>query len=391
MGFNMVDKKVILVVDDDKAINNLLANSLSIKFSAQSVFSGQEALQFCQEQLPSAILMDVNLGDMDGREVCDKLKQQYGEQTPPVVFISGDATEESIISCFDHGADDFIAKPFSAEQVVRKVDALLRYDVLIHSLRSQSDELSELVTTTMSQASSYGSVLQMVKNLNYCDSEQEIADTVFKFLSSQGLSAAIYFTGPHGGNCFDQQSRFCSPIVREVFELAHNKKRLHKLGSRLMTSDMHCSLLVMNPPDESTEEYGVFIDVIAVIIEALEARYLGLLREKELGSLHTELSGVIHELHESVEDVRAKKQKLIDDIVLRISLSFHQLDLSEDQENFFSKMLEDTVMAHDDNNNVIMTLQEKLKVLVADINELVKPRKAKEQEEEVQVDDVQLF
>jgi len=385
----MVEKKTILVVDDDQAINLLLVNSLSIKFNAVSAFSGAEAITYCSQHKPNAILLDVNLGDIDGRDVCTTLKNEYGASTPPIIFISGDNAEENVISCFEKGADDFIAKPFSAEQVVRKVDSLLKYNVLINNLKSQSNELSELVTTTMSQASSYGAVLQMVKQLNHCDSEQEIADAIFKFLSSQGLMSAIYFENGDNSVCFDQKARICSPIVKEVFELAHNKKRLYPLGSRLMASDQHCSVLIMNPPGEGTEEYGVFIDVIAVIIEALEARYLGFLRERELENLHYELTEVIFELHESVEDVRSKKQKLIDDIVLRISLSFHQLDMSEEQEDFFSKMLEDTVMTHDDNNNVIMSLQKKLSALVSDITELVKPQKA--QTEEVTEDDVELF
>jgi len=385
----MVDRKTILVVDDDEAINSLLVNTLSIKYEADSVLCGMKAIAYCGNKKPHAILLDVNLGDIDGREVCETLKQEFGERTPPIIFISGDDSEKNVISCFNKGADDFIAKPFSPEQVVRKVDSLLKYHSLISNLQSQSDELSELVNTTMSQASSYGAVLQMVKQLNYCDSEPDIAEVVFKFLSSQGLTSAIYFVNRHGNACFDQKSRICSPIVKEVFELAHNKRRLYKLGNRLLTSDQHCSLLIMNPPQESSEEYGVFIDVIAVIIEALEARYLACLRERELSMLHTELSEVILDLHKSVEEVRAKKQKLIDDIVLRISLSFHQLDMSEEQENYFSGMLEDTVMAHDDNNNVIMTLQQRLGVLVSAINELVKPEQLSEGE--VTADDVELF
>ena len=65
---------------------------------------------------------------------------------------------------------------------------------------------------------------------------------------------------------FDQKAKICSPIIKEVFELAHNRKRLNKLGSRLIVSDKHVSILVKNPPAEATEEYGIFIDVIAVIV-----------------------------------------------------------------------------------------------------------------------------
>ena len=128
--------------------------------------------------------------------------------------------------------------------------------------------------------------------------------------------------------------------------------------------------------------------MIAVLIEALEARFLGYLREQELSLLHKELTEVVTELHESVESVRGKKQKLIDEIVLRIGMSFHQLELTEEQEAFFSKMLEDTVMAHDDDNSVIMSLQTRIKTLVDDLQDVVKPEKAKSVAEE---NDIQLF
>ena len=385
----MLDKKTILVVDDDEAINSLLTNTLSIKYRVDSEMCGMTAIAYCSNKIPDAILLDVNLGDIDGREVCSILRQEFGERMPPLIFISGDDTEQNVISCFDKGADDFIPKPFSPEQVLGKVEALLKYRAMITNLQLQSDELNELVSTSMSQASSYGALLHMVKQLNHCDSEQEIADTVFKFLASQGLVSAIYFVNNHSSQCFDQKSRICSPIVREVFELAHNKRRIYKLGNRLLTSDQHCSLLIMNPPEESAEEYGIFIDVAAVLIEALEARYLGYLRERELSQLHDELSALILDLHRSVEDVRVRKQRLIDDIVLRISLSFHQLELTEAQEEYFSRMLEDTVMTHDDNNNVIMTLQQQLGRLVQEINELVKP--AKQDSAEVGHEDIELF
>lgn len=382
------DKRV-LIVDDDPSINSLLSSAIGQKFSTESVGSGQEAVNYCVDNKPDAIVLDVNLGDMNGREVCQTLKQQYGDDAPPVVFISGDNSEKTILSCFDSGGDDFIIKPFSATQIVQKVESLFRYDTLFRNLKSQSDELSELVTSSMTQASSYGSLLNTVKKLNHCMSETEIAECVFQYLASEGLTSALYFKTPSSSFCIDQKAKICSPIIKEVFELTHNRQRLFKLQNRLVVSDQHVSLLIKNPPEEQHESYGIFIDIIAVLIEALEARYMSLLREKELFSLHSELTQVIFELHHGVEDVRAKKQKLVDDIVLRISLSFHQLDLTEEQESFFTKMLEDTVMAHDDNNNVIMDLQSRLTKLVSEIHELVKTEP--EQESDTTTDEVELF
>ena len=367
----MQQKKTILVADDDASINQLLTNALASKFEVASASSGADTLTYCQQHKPDLILLDVNLGDIDGKEICKQIKQDYAPQAPLIIFISADDGQENIISCFENGADDFIGKPFSPAQVVGKVDALIKHNILVESLQSQSQELTNLVSTTMSQASSYGQSLQMVKQLNHANSEEEIANVVFSYLATQGLHAAIYFVKGEESVCFDQKSKVCSPIVKEVFELAHNKQRIKKLGGRLLVSDEHCSVLVMNPPGDESDEYSIFIDIIAVIIEALEARYIGYLRERELQSVNTELSKVITQLSVDVEKVRQDRQKLMDDIVMQIGLSFHQLDLTIEQEEYFTKLMEETLLNHDENNNVLMDLQDKLQHLVNEMKALL--------------------
>ncbi|NVK23598.1 MAG: response regulator [Gammaproteobacteria bacterium] len=384
----------VIIVDDDPTVSELLSTILVGKFEPVTVGENAEQINNVIRQTnPCCVLLDVKLATTDGRKLCHDIKEEFGEQSPPIILVSGDSSEDTIISCFENGADDFIPKPFSFTSVVRKIESLLRYENMLTSLQSQSDELTELVNTTMSQASSYGAVLSMVKKINLNHSEETISQCVFDYLASEGLSSAIYFTNQNESRCFDQKARICSPLIKELFELAHNRKRLYKLGTRLLISDKHVSILIKNPPVENTEQYGIFIDVIAVIIEALEARYLGLLREQRLGMLDSELSQVILELHHSVEEVRAKKQKLIDDIVLRIGLSFHELELTELQEEFFSKLLEDTVMGHDDNNNVISQLQDKLASLVEQIHELVVHEEDKEEQgaQVVGEEDFELF
>lgn len=389
LGFRMsIDSKKVLVVDDEPIINDLLAEYLKGKYEVNTATRGQEAIDFCRTNSPNVVILDVNLGDMDGREVCRQIKDSGSSNSPAVIFISADSDEETILGCFESGGDDYLVKPFSPSLVLQKVDSIFKYSALFTSLKSESEELSELVTSTMSQASSYGALLNLVKKLNYCNSESEIADCVFNYLNNEAINSAIFFKTSNHEYCFDSQARVCSPILKEVFELTHNRQRLYRTKTRVIASDKHVSILFKNPPPEDSEEWGIFIDVIAVLIEALEARYLSYLREKELGVLHNELSGVINELNVSMEDVRGKKQKLIDDIVLRIGLSFHQLDMTEEQEDFFNKMLEDTVMGHDDTNIAVSELQSKLSELVSQINELVMPAQRMQQIED---DDVELF
>ncbi len=368
----MGNKSLVLVADDDQSINQLLVHALALKFNVQSSYSGTETLQFCAKQIPDVILLDVNLGDVDGREICKKLKKQHGDKAPLILFISGDSNQESVINCFEHGADDFIAKPFSPPQVLAKVEALVKYHDVIVDLQCQSKELSSLITTTMSQASSYGASLQMVKELNHAFTEAEIAQTVFQFLESQGLHAAIYFRQNNQSLFFDQSGKDCSPIVKEVFELIHNKKRIQKFGNRLMVSDHHSSILVLDPPQDDDESYGIFIDIITVIIEALEARFIAFLREKELQILNRELSNVISQISIDVKKVDKDKKQLLEDIIAQIGLSFHKLDLTIEQEEYFTKLMEKTLASHDQNNTALTGLQNKLQSLVNEMEALLK-------------------
>lgn len=376
----------VLVIDDEPAIGKLVCQTLADKFSVSAVTSGEEGLSHFRDKPSHVVIVDVNLENSDGRELIQRFREDPAND-PIILCMSADASEETVLSCFDSGADDFVAKPFSIAVLEQKIEALIRYQSLYSNMRAKTEELSHLVDVTMSQASSYGSLLTAVKKLNQCHEESQIADVVFNYLSSQGLNSAIYFTSPHQTTCFDSHSRICSPMLREVFELTHNTERLLRLRQRLIVTDQHVSFLVKNPPSEQSEEYGIFIDIVAVLIEALESRFMSLLRERELNQLQKELSTVIVELNTSIEDVRQKKQKLIDDIVLRIGLSFHELELTEEQEIFFNKLLEDVVMGHDDTNVVVSNLQSKLGELVNEIKQLVDDNSQTVQS----IEDVELF
>ncbi|HZM79224.1 MAG TPA: response regulator transcription factor [Candidatus Limnocylindrales bacterium] len=115
----------VLVVDDEPNICALLSATLRlVEFEVQVAHSGREALAAAEQYHPDLVVLDVMLPDLDGFEVARKLREK-GQNTP-VLFLTARHSVEDRISGLTVGADDYVTKPFSLEEVVLRIRAILR-------------------------------------------------------------------------------------------------------------------------------------------------------------------------------------------------------------------------------------------------------------------------
>lgn len=115
----------ILVVDDEEYITDLLSTSLRFQgFEVAIAGAGLDALTKAGSFNPDLILLDVNMPQIDGFEVCRRLRAD-GDLTP-VIFLTANDAKEDMLSGFTKGGDDYITKPFSLEEVVARINAVLR-------------------------------------------------------------------------------------------------------------------------------------------------------------------------------------------------------------------------------------------------------------------------
>jgi two-component system OmpR family response regulator len=121
-------KPLILAVDDEEHITELLAMGLGFNgFEVERAASGREALAAVQRRRPDLIVLDVMLPDLDGFEVARRLRQSEGAGTRvPVIFLTAkDATSDKVEG-LRLGVDDYVTKPFSIEELIERVKAVLR-------------------------------------------------------------------------------------------------------------------------------------------------------------------------------------------------------------------------------------------------------------------------
>jgi two-component system OmpR family response regulator len=118
----------VLVVDDEEHITELVAMGLTYNgFDVERAASGRSALDIVQSRRPDLIVLDVMLPDLDGFEVARRIRQAEGAGTQvPVIFLTArDATQDKVEG-LRLGSDDYVTKPFSIEELIERVKAVLR-------------------------------------------------------------------------------------------------------------------------------------------------------------------------------------------------------------------------------------------------------------------------
>ena len=115
----------LVVADDEQVLVDLLTDALRFAgYEVHAAHDGREALRVAADVRPDLVLLDVNMPDLDGFEVCRRLRAD-GDQVP-VVFLTARDDPDDLRTGFTRGGDDYVTKPFSLEELNFRIQAILR-------------------------------------------------------------------------------------------------------------------------------------------------------------------------------------------------------------------------------------------------------------------------
>jgi two-component system phosphate regulon response regulator PhoB len=116
----------VLLVDDDPSLTSLQCYSLEAAgYQVQIASNGERALSMFTEQAPDLVLLDLVLPDISGFEVCRRIRASASVRQPAIIIVSAKTQETDRVEGFEVGADDFVAKPFSANELMLRIQARL--------------------------------------------------------------------------------------------------------------------------------------------------------------------------------------------------------------------------------------------------------------------------
>ena len=134
----MANKQTILVIEDERNIGNYIDTILnSNEYKVLRAMNGRTGLSLCTSHHPEVILLDLGLPDLDGMEV---LQQIRGFSSVPIIVISARTQEKEKVEALDGGADDYITKPFGAEELLARIRTALR-----HRLQTGQSQTQDLI------------------------------------------------------------------------------------------------------------------------------------------------------------------------------------------------------------------------------------------------------
>ena len=135
------DKPKIILADDNADMRNYVKNLLSHQYHVITAFNGNDALQKMKQSKPELLISDIMMPVMDGFELLTEVRKHPDLKSIPVIFLSARAGEESKVEGLDAGADDYLVKPFSARELIVRVNNLIRIN---HVRRETEQEFYQL-------------------------------------------------------------------------------------------------------------------------------------------------------------------------------------------------------------------------------------------------------
>ena len=142
-GVTVGEKATQILVVDDLLLNRAQLSQVlaEVGYQVFEAANGQEAVEQFKQHQPDLVLMDIMMPVMDGYEAARKIKRLSDSQHVPIIFISGETSDEAVAKALDAGGDDFVAKPFNPSLLRAKIKVQLRIQTLNNSLQQNIQQL----------------------------------------------------------------------------------------------------------------------------------------------------------------------------------------------------------------------------------------------------------
>ncbi len=334
----------VLVVDDDPDL--LVAHSLyllSLGCDVLTAESGSRALEQVQENsgVIDIILSDIVMPEMDGYVLCQTLKSQSDTREIPLIFISQLSSLDEKIKGFEVGADDYITKPISPEELGLKIKKLIELRGTNKNLQKQLRESNNVAMQAMTYSSDLGQILEFYKNaLNAADFD-EVAQLLFNVTNGYGLKCSLQVLLPTRQKNFGSHGAV-SPLESNVIEMSRCKGRFFDFGCRTLINHDEFSLLVKNMPVDDPERYGTLKDSLGALCNAVEARVKFLLHQNatmQKEKIVNSVIGMMDDVDGMFTQLQQKNSTVINDMLDKIDDAMLDLGLTEMQEDLIREII----------------------------------------------------
>ena len=396
----MSQKIKILSIDDDKFIHKVIERTLSPEYDTIFALTGEEGIMLAKMHNPDIIITDVEMPGLNGYETCEKLKTTASTSHIPVIFLSSLDSLQERLSGFEAGADDYLVKPFDADNLISKIISLTRFLKEKEALRKKITEAEKTAYLALTGSSDLGIAMQLIEKSYNMSNIEDLTGPLLSYAKNKELNCTLLVKKGDDSICLSTDG-IASPLEADLLKLLRAKKdRFHDFGCRTQINFPNISLLIKNMPLGNLAEYGRIKDTFPPILAVYDTKIKALnvesvIREQSvsLNESFQTIKETLKIMGQSLHENSKSSFVIMNEMLNELNMNLPSMGLEEDQEDFILRKIEGAVDSTreatnigDDINSSFTMVISQLQTLVDKQNELIDSSVRIQQEKEINID-----
>ncbi|CAK0738900.1 Response regulatory domain-containing protein [Gammaproteobacteria bacterium] len=368
----MVDmsKPLVLVVEDEPIMQELIAEELTCDYQVTVASSGHDCIAALAARPHHLILLDVQLPNLDGYEICRMIKTQESTAEIPVIFVSGRDSSEDRIKGYEAGGADYITKPFIAAELRAKVAHLLQLYWDHSTLRILAQDASQTAITAETSLGEMGILTKCLRSLQGCNDLSSFTDAMLHAISDYGVTGTVQL------RVLDQQitrsnRAESTPLELSVIGLLASMDRVLQYKSRLSIAYPSVSLLINNMPKNDPDRCRRLSEHLEILCGTVEIGVMALARTEAIRSVIRQIAEIFSEIEKKQQRQHIMTYVAISELNATINTALISMGLTDTQEEFLLKIINEGIEDFMSIENTNISIQERLKAISSRLTNLL--------------------
>lgn len=355
-----MNKPLVLIVEDEAFMQELMKEELSCDYQLTIAANGKDCFAALTEQPHDLVLLDVELPDMDGYEICRAVKAMEDMVEIPVLFVSSHDRVEDRLKGYEAGGADYVTKPFVIAELRAKIAQLLRLYRDRCELKVLAKDASQTAMTAMMSLGEMGVIIDCLKSLPDSNDLSSFVDAVLRAIANYDLEGTVQI------RVLDQRLTRSSkgestPLELSIIDLMASMERILQYKSRLSIVYPNVSLLIRNMPTDDPDRFGRLRDHLAILCGAVEVGANALAKTAAIRGVIGQISEIFSEIKREQQHQQVMTYVTISEFNSKMSSSLLSMALTDEQEELLFNIIEEGIGKFTTIENSNAVIQERLK------------------------------
>ncbi|MBQ4832673.1 response regulator [Pseudoalteromonas sp. MMG010] len=367
--------KLVLAIDDDSYVHHIIDNALSGFCKVLHASSGDDGLKLINQYHPDIVLLDIEMPDLNGYEVCKKIKQNKHTKDIPVMFLSCKVELEERVQGYKVGGSDFVYKPFNHEELKERIKVLYHYRQQCIKLKRDVESANTTAEIAMTENGDMGRIVRFVGQSYHCETLESLSQYLLAFFTPLNIDVVVVFWYQGRALYYCHDSGVC-PLEQELLVQHKFESRFVDIGDITIVNYPKVSLLAKNMPLENSVLYGRYKDLFPHILEVTNEKVVVMEKHEntleQAARITNTLKEVVEQLNtQNIEQNKSTKQFIEQLHSLESAVNTRKkLTLPEDL-SLYINQLDQTMQQFASANSDLAYIRYQLKQITQSRNELL--------------------